>query len=177
MDNGALPASIHAAERSICIFFFFLIKNLLLKLQEDQAPFQKDTLKPHSLLSRITASSSGPTAKPEWTHCTEVVLCLTGTRWVDCGSYWLILDHIAIISERGDFQSMSHRRAHLVFAATTERWYPSSQVGRGRRLRPGGLGPGIRMQKRGNQGAQLPALSTKPHGLAFQCHKPPPVME
>lgn len=32
---------------------------------------------------------------------------------------------------------MSHRRAHLVFAATTERRYPSSQVGRGRRLWPG----------------------------------------
>lgn len=44
MDNGARPASIHATGRSICVFFFFVIENLLLKLLEDEAPFQSDML-------------------------------------------------------------------------------------------------------------------------------------
>lgn len=95
-----------------------------------------------------SASSSGPTIRPERTRCPEVVLCLTETRWVDCGSYGLILDHLAISLETGGFQSMSHRRADLVFVATTERRYLSSQVGRG-----GDCGPAARDQVLGRREA------------------------
>lgn len=51
MENGARPASIHATGWSICVFFFFLIENLLLMLREDQAPFQSDMLCELSLSS------------------------------------------------------------------------------------------------------------------------------